>query len=72
MYYDDRSKTFNFVAGLALGAVIGASVALLAGPQSSKSRKLLRSVARQGRGKRKDLSRELRSAVRAGRSRLRL
>ena len=72
MYYDDRSKTFNFVAGLALGAVIGASVALLAGPQSSKSKRLLKSVTRQARGKQRGLSRELRSAVRAGRSRLRL
>jgi gas vesicle protein len=76
MYYDDRSRTFNFVAGLALGAVIGASVALLAGPQGSRStRKLLKAAAagkRAARGKSSDLTREMRSAVRAGRRRLKL
>ena len=75
MYYDDRNRTFNFVAGLALGAVIGASIALLAAPQGGKQtrKRLLKAAASTARdfdwG---DLSDEVRSAVRTGRRRLRL
>ena len=46
MYYDDESRAVNFFAGMVLGAVIGASLALLTAPQSGKRtrRRLLRAV----------------------------
>jgi gas vesicle protein len=44
--YDRESHVFNFVAGLLLGAVIGAGVALLTAPDSGKrTRRRLRKVA---------------------------
>lgn len=36
MEYDHETQVVNFVAGLALGAIIGASVALLAAPESGR------------------------------------
>ena len=46
MYYDDERSTLSFVAGLALGALIGAGAALLLAPQSgSKTRKQLARTA---------------------------
>ncbi len=43
MYYDESSRTFNFITGLALGIVIGAGAALVAAPQSGRrTRKRLR------------------------------
>lgn len=78
MYYDEEGAgPFSFVAGLVLGAVIGAGVALLAAPQSGKRtrRRLLRAVdgAREGAGDRWDaLGDDIRSAVRTGRDRLKL
>src|SRR5687768_6689428 len=47
MYYDDESGAVTFVAGLLLGAVLGASLALLAAPQSGKKtrRRILRAVS---------------------------
>jgi hypothetical protein len=36
MYYDEESGALNFVAGMLLGAVIGASLALLTAPQSGR------------------------------------
>ena len=46
MYYDDERSTLSFVAGLALGALIGAGAALLMAPQSgSKTRKQLTRTA---------------------------
>jgi gas vesicle protein len=44
--YDRETQVFNFVAGLLLGAVIGAGVALLTAPDSGKrTRRRLRKVA---------------------------
>lgn len=44
MYYDEGSGTLNFVIGVALGALVGAGVALLLAPQagSRTRRKLVR------------------------------
>lgn len=36
MYYEKESGSLNFVAGLAMGAILGASIALLTAPQSGK------------------------------------
>ena len=36
MYYEKESGALNFIAGLAVGAILGASVALLTAPQSGK------------------------------------
>lgn len=47
MYYEDDNGGLSFVAGLAIGAIVGASVALLAAPQSGKRtrRRIVRAVA---------------------------
>ncbi|HEY8484921.1 MAG TPA: YtxH domain-containing protein [Longimicrobiales bacterium] len=76
MYYDDRTRLLNFVAGLALGAVLGAGVALLLAPESGRRtrRRLWKAVAgaRENVSERwDDLSEEIRSAVESGRRRLR-
>ena len=48
MYYDDESGMLNFVVGVALGAVIGAGVALLLAPEPGrKTRKRLRRAAEE-------------------------
>jgi gas vesicle protein len=36
MYYDDERGTIGFLAGLAVGVVLGAGVALLTAPQSGR------------------------------------
>ena len=36
MYYEKESGSLNFVAGLAMGAILGASIALLTAPQSGR------------------------------------
>jgi gas vesicle protein len=36
MEYDDQRQAFTFVAGLALGTLIGAGIALLLAPQSGE------------------------------------
>jgi len=51
MEYDHESKVVNFIAGLLLGAVIGAGVALLTAPQSGRrTRKRIKKTAVQIRG----------------------
>lgn len=46
MDYDDDARVFNFAAGLLLGTVIGAGVALLMAPDSGrKTRKRIRKAA---------------------------
>jgi gas vesicle protein len=46
MDYDDESRVFSFLSGLALGAVIGAGIALLTAPQSGRrTRRRIRRVA---------------------------
>jgi gas vesicle protein len=77
MYYDDDSGALNFAAGLLLGAVVGASLALLTAPQSGRKtrKRLVRAVssARENATDRwEDLSDEVQDAVRAGRKRIRL
>lgn len=68
MYYDESSRTFNFVTGLALGLVIGAGIALLAAPQSGRRtrKRLARAVedVREVAGEQfEEISDEVRSAV---------
>jgi hypothetical protein len=77
MYYDDESGPLSFFAGLLLGAVIGASVALLSAPQPG--RRTRRTIARAVAGARdvagdrwEDISDDVRSAVEAGRKRIRI
>jgi gas vesicle protein len=77
MYYDEDSGAMNFVAGLLLGAVLGASLALLTAPQSGRKtrKRLIRAVssAREVAGDRwEDLTDEVQDAVKAGRKRVRL
>lgn len=49
MYYEDEKGggALNFIAGLAIGAIVGASVALLTAPQAGKRtrRQIVRVVA---------------------------
>jgi hypothetical protein len=77
MYYDEESGALNFVAGLFLGAMIGASLALLTAPQSGRKtrKRLIRAVAtaRETAGDRwEDVADEVQGAVKAGRKRIRL
>lgn len=77
MYYDEESGAINFVAGMLLGAVLGASLALLTAPQSGRKtrKRLIRAVssAREVAGDRwEDLAEEVQDAVRAGRKKVRL
>jgi gas vesicle protein len=77
MYDADDSGADNFGAGLLLGAVIGASLALISAPQSGKKtrRRLMRAVstAREAATDRfGDLTDEVQGAVRAGRKRIRI
>jgi gas vesicle protein len=77
MYYDEDSGGLNFLAGLLLGAVLGAGVALLSAPQAGKKtrKRLVRGLS-GARGLAEDrwddLSDDVRSAVKAGRKRIRL
>ena len=51
MEYEHETQVVNFIAGLALGAVIGASVAFLMAPESGrKTRKKLKRAAGGLRG----------------------
>lgn len=77
MYYDEDNGTVSFVAGVLVGVVIGASVALLTAPQSGRKtrRRLFKAVstARDSAGDRwVDLADDVRSAVETGRKRIRL
>jgi gas vesicle protein len=77
MYYEEESGALGFLAGALLGAVIGASIALLAAPKTGK--RMRRDLRRQVTGAREraggqleDLTDEVRSAMEAGRRRIRL
>jgi len=78
MYYDEESSgALNFLLGMMVGAATGAAIALLIAPQSGKRtrRQLRRAVvtARDGAGERwGDLTDEVRSAVEAGRRKIRV
>lgn len=76
MYYEKESGALNFIAGLAIGAILGASVALLTAPQSGKRtrRQIERVVARARDAAGDDweqVAGEVRRAVRKGRRRVR-
>lgn len=48
MEYDHESQVFNFIAGLVLGAVIGAGIAVLTAPAPGrKTRKRVRRAAHE-------------------------
>jgi gas vesicle protein len=75
MYYDDESQTFAFLAGLALGVILGAGVALLTAPHSGKRtrRQLRRAINRGSRpvtDRLEEMTDDFRTAVDAGRRRL--
>lgn len=78
MYYTDESQqTFAFVAGVAVGMVIGAGIALLTAPNSGRRtrRRLRRAVERGSQpvvDRFEDWGEDVRSAVDAGRRRLNL
>jgi gas vesicle protein len=77
MYYEDESGAVKFTAGLLLGVVVGASLALLTAPQSGRKtrRRLVRAVSSardQAADRWGDLTDEVQQAVRAGRKRIRL
>ena len=75
MYYEKESGALNFIAGLAIGAILGASVALLTAPQSGKRtrKQIVRVVADAKRHAGDDwdeIAGEVRRAVRHGRRRV--
>jgi gas vesicle protein len=77
MYYDDESGALTFAAGILLGAVLGASLALLTAPQSGRRtrKRLIQAVAstRDVVGDRwGELGGELQDVVRSSRKRIRL
>ncbi len=77
MYYEERSSGLSFLAGLVLGAAIGAGVALLTAPQSGKRtrRKLQRAaegVRSSATDRWNDFTGDVRSVVKGGRRRLRM
>ncbi|MEX0906862.1 MAG: YtxH domain-containing protein, partial [Gemmatimonadota bacterium] len=77
MYYDEESSALSFVAGMLLGAAVGASLALLTAPQSGRKtrKRLIRgiSTARDAAGDQwEDLADEVQGVVRKGRKRIRL
>ena len=76
MYYEKESGALNFIAGLAIGAILGASVALLTAPQSGKRtrKQIVRVVAdakRSAGDNWDEVAGEVRRAVRQGRRRSR-
>ena len=77
MYYDEESSALSFVAGMLLGAAVGASLALLTAPQSGRKtrKRLIRglSTARDAAGDQwEDMADEVHGVVRRGRKRIRL
>ena len=77
MYYEkENASAANFVAGLAIGAVLGASIALLTAPQAGKRtrRQFVRAIAnaRDNAGDEwEDVSGRMKGMVRKGRRRMR-
>lgn len=57
---DDRNNGIGFVFGLLVGALVGASIAIILAPQSgAETRETLRSKATEVKGKAQDLVGEL-------------
>jgi len=74
MYYEKESNTLSFVAGLAIGAILGAGIAYVSASHLSKGsqKQIARTTAssrRSARGGWDDLAAEVRRAVRGGRRR---
>jgi gas vesicle protein len=68
MEYDHESQVFNFIAGLVLGAVIGAGITMLTAPESGrKTRRRVRKMAgelrRSAESRLGDLSDDVRGRV---------
>jgi len=78
MYYDEENGgAINFFMGMLLGAAVGAGVALLLAPQSGKrTRRQLRKVVTTAKGSAGerigDIADDVRTAVEAGRKRIRV
>ncbi len=77
MYYEEENGALNFLMGVLVGAALGAGVALLMAPQSGKRtrRQLMKGIssARESAGQRfGDLADDVRSAVEAGRKKIRV
>lgn len=76
MYYEKESDALNFIAGIAIGAVLGASIALLTAPQSGRRtrRHVLQAIA-DARESAEDnwehVAGDVRRVVRKGRQRVR-
>jgi gas vesicle protein len=76
LYYEKESGAVNFIAGVAIGAVLGASIALLTAPQSGRRtrRHVLQAIAdvRENAGDRwENVSGDVKRVVRKGRRRVR-
>ena len=76
MYYEKQTSSFNFIAGLAIGALLGASIALLTAPQAGKRtrRQFVRALesARDNAGEEwEGVSGRMKTLVRKGRRRMR-
>ena len=68
MEYDHESQVFNFIAGLVLGAVIGAGIAMLTAPDSGKKtrrrvRKMAGELRRTAEGRIGELGDDVRGRV---------
>lgn len=77
MYYQDESHTAYFLAGMAVGLLMGAGIAMLSAPQSGRrTRRKIRHAVSGATGNLgdgwEDLGDELKSALEAGRRRLNL
>jgi len=77
MYYREESHTGYFLAGMAVGLLLGAGVAMLSAPQSGRRtrRKIRHAVSGAGGSVGdawEDFGDELRSAIDAGRKKLNL
>lgn len=76
MYYEKESGAVNFIAGVAIGAVLGASIALLTAPQSGRRtrRHVLQAIAdaRESAGDNwENVAGDVKRVVRRGRRRVR-
>jgi gas vesicle protein len=76
LYYEKETNSISFIAGIAIGAVLGASIALLTAPQAGKRtrRQVIRALesARDNAGEEwEGVSGRMSSLVRKGRRRMR-